>query len=107
MDEINFEELDPGIRETVRRLRRHGFETTDSGDGVSKPADWYQPDEHGITQAMNFPHVICLTSPDRLIADAQRLVVLFPTWQVEATYYPRNDKGILMISKLAGGPAKE
>ena len=31
------EALDPGIRRLVTLLRAHGFETTDSGDGVTKP----------------------------------------------------------------------
>lgn len=33
LPEIDYEQLDPGIRETVRRLRAWGFDTTDSGDG--------------------------------------------------------------------------
>lgn len=33
------EALDPGIRRTVLWLRQMGFETTDSGDGRSKPKD--------------------------------------------------------------------
>ena len=36
MKDIDYGELDPGIRETVRRLNEEGFETCDSGDGVSK-----------------------------------------------------------------------
>lgn len=32
-----YDELDPGIRETVRWLYEHGFNPCDSGDGVSKP----------------------------------------------------------------------
>jgi hypothetical protein len=37
--EPDYDALDPGIRETVRWLRRLGWETTDSGDGVSKESD--------------------------------------------------------------------
>jgi hypothetical protein len=37
VSKFTYSELDPGIRETVRRLNDLGFETTDSGDGVSKP----------------------------------------------------------------------
>lgn len=54
MEPINYEELDPGIRKTVRFLRAHGFDTTDSGDGVSKVngnLDW---ESMGI---IPFPHV--------------------------------------------------
>lgn len=51
-DFVLYEELDPGVRETVRRLRAAGFRTTDSGDGVSKlAAGW--PEEEIILR----PHV--------------------------------------------------
>lgn len=33
------ENLDPGIRDLVEALDRDGFQTTDSGDGVSKGAE--------------------------------------------------------------------
>ena len=46
--------LDPGIRDVVRYLRGKGYETTDSGDGVSKPASWFETGE-----ALPFPHVVC------------------------------------------------
>lgn len=97
MDEINYEELDPGIRAVVKMLRDAGWQTTDSGDGVSKPADWYQPDEQGITQAMNFPHVVCRTDPVRLVEDAKDLLGWLPTWRIEATYCP-NDGTALLIA---------
>ena len=48
-DEPDYDELDPGIREVVRLLRKHHFDTTDSGDGVSKDAD---PGE-----VLDYPHV--------------------------------------------------
>lgn len=38
MDDLNYDELDPGIRRTVRWLRSLGYETCDSGDGKTKPA---------------------------------------------------------------------
>jgi hypothetical protein len=34
---IDYSEIDPGVRRLVRWLNELGFETTDSGDGVSKP----------------------------------------------------------------------
>ena len=34
-EEPDYDELDPGIRETVRWLRAMGFDTCDSGDGKS------------------------------------------------------------------------
>lgn len=37
MVEIRIHHLDPGIRDVVAALWDQGIETTDSGDGVSKP----------------------------------------------------------------------
>ena len=33
---VPYDDIDPGIREVVRWVNSLGFETTDSGDGVSK-----------------------------------------------------------------------
>jgi hypothetical protein len=49
---MNYEDLDPGIREVVRMLRDAGFNTTDSGDGVTKVA-------LGHEGVMTVPHVHC------------------------------------------------
>ncbi len=35
---FDYDQLDPGIRGVVRVLHQNGYETTDSGDGVTKPA---------------------------------------------------------------------
>lgn len=52
MDDVNYEELDPGIRRTVKLIRDHGFVTTDSGDGRSKGAF-----------GEDYPHVYCNLGP--------------------------------------------
>jgi len=79
---MNYDELDPGIRDTVRMLHANGFATTDSGDGVSKPADWYESGE-----AIPFPHVVVTSTPDTMVADAERCAaVLGADWNVEAEY---------------------
>lgn len=97
---FNYEELDPGIRDVVETLHKYGFETTDSGDGVSKPAHWYQPDEHGITQAFDFPHVVCATTPQTMLDAAYRLQwLLGDEWSVEATYYAKDRTAILFAGK--------
>ncbi len=68
MSGIDLNELDPGIRRTVAFLREHGFDTTDSGDGVSKfqpDSRWYVPDDpEAWSQA---PHVVIRTTPDALV----------------------------------------
>ena len=57
--------LDPGIVEVVAFLRRHGFRTTDSGDGRSK----------GDTMdcALDVPNVAMVCEPGTLLAEADRL----------------------------------
>lgn len=56
--EIDYDAIDPGVRETVRRLNALGFETTDSGDGVSKLDEGYPADE-----ILDFPHVYIRCAP--------------------------------------------
>jgi hypothetical protein len=64
---MNYEDLNPGIRETVRLLRDNGFATCDSGDGVTREFEC----DIGI------PYVH-MTIPDKsqLIAEADRLAEL-------------------------------
>lgn len=68
-----YDELDAGIRETVRWLFDHGFEPTDSGDGASKFTD---PGNrfYGLAGALDEPHVFMrVASPADLAAEADRL----------------------------------
>lgn len=68
MKPVNYNALDPGIRRTVRWLRDAGFDTIDSGDGVTKAeliAEGY---------ALDVPHVYVRANPDNLAADARSLM---------------------------------
>lgn len=56
MDDLDYETLNPGIREVVRLLRGAGFNTTDSGDGITNVAG-------GMEGAIPFPHVHCVVRP--------------------------------------------
>lgn len=49
------DDCDPGIRDVVQLLNDHGFETADSGDGVTKFADPDWADGHW--QIIPAPHV--------------------------------------------------
>lgn len=95
MSPVNYAELDPGIRDRVRILNEHGFETTDSGDGVSKRPD---PGE-----VLRFPHVAAVTEPARLISDAEslfsltKLVPQLAGGTVEASYNPDDGVALLLI----------
>ena len=61
---MNYDDLDPGIRETVRWLHGHGFLTCDSGDGMSKG---------DMECAMPFPNVSMIVSRDDMCSEADRL----------------------------------
>lgn len=91
--------LDPGIRDVVKLLREHGYATTDSGDGVSKPEGWHESGE-----AMPYPHVACTTESATLRADSERLVELlrengFDGWEVEGSFSTRDKTSVLFAWK--------
>ncbi len=59
---MNYDELDAGIRETVRLLRDNGFQTTDSGDGTG-PGSTLRPwnkQPHG--------HIAMVCPPSELVS---------------------------------------
>ena len=95
VNELDYQQLDPGIRDTVRRLRAAGYQTTDSGDGRSKPQAWFDSGE-----ALPFPHVFIVLPPeewDSLLLHAGRVFALLgDQWRVEATFCP-ND-GMVIIA---------
>lgn len=84
MEEINYDELDSGIRETVKILQGAGFDTCDSGDGVSK-----SPEEYEDGTALPFAHVVTLIEPEAMVSEAHRMaMVLGSHWEIEAAYNP-------------------
>lgn len=90
---LDLNELDPGIRDIVARLRAAGFETTDSGDGVTKPPG---PD------VLPYPHVAMVTTREKLVSDSRFLLAFLrdngiePL--VEATFYPATDDAVILAS---------
>ena len=58
--------LNPGIRHTVQTLRGWGFDTRDSGDGVT----------HEFPCDLPHPYVHILTAPENLASETDRLVTL-------------------------------
>lgn len=67
VEEPNYDEMNPGIRQTVKWLRDNGFQTTDSGDGKTGDCECDHP----------YPYVaMTVTNPDRLISETLRLVDL-------------------------------
>lgn len=104
--------LDPGVRRTVALLRGHGFNTTDSGDGVTKLQAAYCEEptfnrptilhEFGI---LDVPHVVCVTTPERMMGEARRLRALLDAAlrdatraSVDATWTAGSDVATLMVS---------
>jgi len=88
---IDLSSIDPGIRRLVALLRAHGFETTDSGDGVTKPAD---------ERALDIPHVFSVVADrHQLIAEADRLVAVLRAAGVEISGEQ------VCVSYEPGGPA--
>lgn len=103
MSNINPKHLDPGIRSTVAKLRAWGFETTDSGDGVSKCA---------AGMVLPFPHVFMVVEPEVMIAEAHRLRECVEAEGVslggsgpgdaliEATYNPSDGVAVLALLRV-------
>lgn len=102
---VNYDALDPGIREVVRLLRDAGFDTTDSGDGVSKPA---------VGRTLDIPHVHIRVLRADLI-DASHAVrdllkhrgvrfgkVQAPCPHVEATYSPCDGVAVVSVYGVDG-----
>lgn len=106
VSEIANSDLDPGIREVVRLVQAAGFVTTDSGDGVSKPADWYATGE-----ALPYPHVVVKSTPLTMVTDAHNLADLLNMprpgsiggWVVQATY-TTNDRSCLLLASQEAFP---
>lgn len=98
MSDIDYDALDPGIREAVRWLRGLGYWTTDSGDGVTKPAE---------EQSVDGPHVsivIPWVDRDRPIEFTNWLWKAIvkrlghePDLDVQAMYNPADQSTIILV----------
>lgn len=67
MPVFDYNELDHGIRNVVKFLHAQGFDTCDSGDGVSK-ADWIASGD-----ALPYPHVDMQVLASKAFVEAHRL----------------------------------
>jgi hypothetical protein len=92
--------LDPGIRRLVMHLRALGIPTTDSGDGVNKPAD---------TRALDQPHVFAVYPRldwRQALADADRVGALLPAREgseISLAYNPHDQQLVLAIVGYGDG----
>jgi hypothetical protein len=95
--DFDYEQLDPGIRETVRYLHGCGFITADSGDGSKYPE---------MECAIPQPMVVCDVTEHGgyysglPLYEAGRLQSVLddlePGWRVELTYSPQDNLCLLV-----------
>ncbi len=103
------EDVDPGIARVVAWLRAAGFDTTDSGDGVTKLAQGFTV-EDGVLET---PHVHMMVEPGRMVEESDRLAALVQAlgipltsedWTamvlVDATYHPLEKVAVLSLFGL-------
>lgn len=96
-DVINYDELDPGIRDVVRAINEWGWKTCDSGDG-SKAGT--------MECALDHPHVFCEARDGGIELDreahtlAELLIERFgPGWYVETNYSTKDRRAFLYAMK--------
>jgi hypothetical protein len=113
---FNRDSLDPGIRLLVCWLRARGFETTDSGDGISKDkgpalgtcsncdAAFHDCPNCTPAEVLSVPHVHMMSTPETLIADAQRLHadlraagIEYGPGTIAATFDPNDGSAVLSL----------
>lgn len=89
---LDYETLDPGIRDVVRMMRERGFDTTDSGDGHSKDNN---------PEALPFAHVFAMTTYHHVTVSGFRLrdLAKAQNWDatVEARWSPHDNTWVLML----------
>jgi hypothetical protein len=98
-DDLDYSQLDEGIRDAVRLVRSHGFVTTDSGDGR---LDGAKAEMEGV---LPFPHVVVrLDDVATMVHDTWRLhsigAALGDDWRAELSWSP-GGPGLVML--LCGG----
>jgi hypothetical protein len=106
---MNFNEINPGIVKIVAMLQANGFNTVDSGDGVTNV-------ELELEDALEFPHVFMVVDPDKLVTESQRLYDLLepaanfnpdvemipdqPLGTIEVSYSPVDKSCVMALSGL-------
>ena len=103
MEDLDPSILTPGIRKTVLWLRENGFETTDSGDGITNV-------EAGMECALDIPHVIMTVTPLTLVTRARDLCLLVEKRGIEvrpgmiqSSYDPADGSAVLALYGISDG----
>lgn len=94
MDTLDYNLIQPRMRQTVRWLRSMGFDTCDSGDGVTNV-------EAGMEDALEMPHVMMTVKKANMIYEADRLYhACLETkihGKIEASYDPEDESAIIIL----------
>jgi hypothetical protein len=100
-DDLDYSQLDAGIRDAVRFVRSHGFVTTDSGDGSKFGA---------MDGALPFPHIVVRVEDEAMMgSEAERLhrlaqINLGPEWRAELSW---GVGGPALVMLLCDGPGSD
>lgn len=93
-------QIQPRMQKLVEALRLAGFETTDSGDGVTNVAA-------GMDDALSFPHVFMTVATKDMEQEAKRLLAFAEARskssakpRVEATYSPADGICVLALYEI-------
>jgi hypothetical protein len=105
--QIDYDDLDPGIRRVVRLLNQHGFVTSDSGDGskagvmecaVDYPMVVVVPTSRGEDEAHDIHGLLVGASRDPSVWEQ---TMERPFAQVEYFYHPHTQTGLISITGFA------
>ena len=89
-DDFDYDSLSPGIRDIVRELHRHGYHTTDSGDGTNF--------KEGMEGALPMRHVFgVLLDGENLRTVGDDLLAMYPAAKVEVSYSPNDGQAVFAI----------
>ena len=103
---MNFREINPGICKLVAMLQDHGFDTCDSGDGITNP-------QLKIDGAMEIPNVFMTVPPAAIVSESKRLLDLLcsrvdfesesSVASIEASYSPLDDTAVIALTGIDDG----
>lgn len=107
-DNVAFNEINPGIVKLVAMLRSNGFDTVDSGDGVTNVPL--------MECVLERPHVFIVVEPDKMISESHRLYDMMwglanfdpdvemippqPTGAIEVSYSPIDKTAVIGLLDL-------
>jgi len=96
MNDLDLDTLNPGIRRLVRLLRKAGFETTDSGDGVSNAH---------MECAMDQPNVHIICDPSNMARVSDELYQMLSKYSLDTCCDPDDGPFIQASYNPADGDA--